>query len=112
MSYEQIKDLPPAEFEHYCGVQPETSRRMVELVSNHLSRKRRVMAGHVIRSLKIFRILAERYRNRRKRFAIRFNLIAGLHNYEPGNDQLKNVSQIEHARTARYGISWATWRPD
>jgi len=26
--------------------------------------------------------LAERYRNRRKRFGLRFNLIAGLYNYE------------------------------
>lgn len=42
----------------------------------------RIVVEHVIRSLKIFRILAERYRNRRKRFSLRFNLIAGLHNYE------------------------------
>ena len=46
--------------------------------------RRRVMVEHVIRSLKIFRILAERYRNRRKRFSLRFNLIAGLYNYELG----------------------------
>ena len=44
--------------------------------------RRRVVVEHVIRSLKIFRILAERYRNRRKRFSLRFNLIAGLYNYE------------------------------
>jgi hypothetical protein len=44
--------------------------------------RRRVIVEHVIRSLKIFRILAERYRNRRKRFSLRFNLIAGLYNYE------------------------------
>jgi len=37
---------------------------------------------NVIRSLKIFRILSERYRNRRKRFSLRFNLIAGLYNFE------------------------------
>lgn len=43
---------------------------------------RRVVVEHVIRSLKIFRIVAERYRNRRKRFSLRFNLIAGLYNYE------------------------------
>lgn len=42
MSYEQIKDLPPAEFKRYCGVQPETFRKMVEAVSSQLSRKRRV----------------------------------------------------------------------
>jgi hypothetical protein len=39
---------------------------------------------HVIRSLKIVRILAERYRNRRKRFSLRFNLIAELYDYELG----------------------------
>lgn len=42
----------------------------------------RFVVEHVIRSLKIFRILAERYRNRRKRFGLRFNLIAALYNYE------------------------------
>ncbi|MGH9945501.1 MAG: IS5/IS1182 family transposase, partial [Pyrinomonadaceae bacterium] len=26
--------------------------------------------------------LAERYRNRRKRFSLRFNLIAGIYNFE------------------------------
>lgn len=40
----------------------------------------RIKVEHVIRSLKIFRILAERYRNRRRRFALRLNLIAGLYN--------------------------------
>lgn len=42
MSYEQLKDLPPAEFKRYCGVEPETFRRMAEVVSNHLRKKRRV----------------------------------------------------------------------
>jgi IS5 family transposase len=40
----------------------------------------RIKVEHVIRSLKIFRILAERYRNRRRRFSLRLNLIAGLYN--------------------------------
>ncbi len=40
------------------------------------------MVEHVIRSLKIFRILSERYRNRRRRFALRFNLIAAIYNFE------------------------------
>lgn len=35
---------------------------------------------HVIRSLKVWRIVKETYRNRRKRFALRFKLIAGLVN--------------------------------
>ena len=43
MSYEQVKDLRPAEFKRYCGVEPETFRRMAEVVSNHLRKKRRVL---------------------------------------------------------------------
>ena len=52
--------------------------------SNRELASRRVVVEHIIRSLKIFRILAERYRNRRKRFSLRFNLIAGLYNYGLG----------------------------
>ena len=44
--------------------------------------QRRIVVENVICSLKIFRILLERYRNRRKRFSLRFNLIAGLYNFE------------------------------
>jgi hypothetical protein len=42
----------------------------------------RVVVEHTNRRLKIFRILSERYRNRRKRFGLRVNLMAGLLNYE------------------------------
>ena len=49
--------------------------------NRQLSRERFVIE-HIIRSLKIFRILAERYRNRRRRFGLRFNLIAAIYNYE------------------------------
>jgi hypothetical protein len=42
MSYEQVKDLPPAEFKRYCGVQPQTFQKMVEVVSTPLRKKRRV----------------------------------------------------------------------
>jgi len=41
----------------------------------------RVVIEHIIRHLKIFRIVSERYRNRRRRFMLRMNLIAGLYNY-------------------------------
>ena len=47
--------------------------------------RERFVAEHIIRSLKIFRILSERYRNRRRRFSLRFNLIAALYNYEPND---------------------------
>ena len=42
----------------------------------------RVINENVIGSLKRFKIISDRYRNRRKRFGLRFNLIAGIHNLE------------------------------
>lgn len=42
----------------------------------------RVSVENVLGWLKRFRILSERYRNRRRRFGLRFNLIAGIYNYE------------------------------
>jgi len=42
----------------------------------------RIAVEHVIGRLKVFRILSERYRNRRKRFALRFNLLAAICNME------------------------------
>jgi IS5 family transposase len=53
-----------------------------ERCANRELSRRRIVVENVIRSLKIFRILLERYRNRRKRFSLRFNLIAGLYNFE------------------------------
>lgn len=41
----------------------------------------RVLNEHVIGKIKRFKILADKYRNRRKRFGLRFNLIAGIYNY-------------------------------
>jgi hypothetical protein len=51
-------------------------------VSNHKLSHERILVENVIRKLKIFRILSERYRNRRKRFSLRFNLIAAIYNLE------------------------------
>lgn len=42
--------------------------------------QKRIFCEHVIGKLKIFRILKERYRNRRQRFGLRFNLISALYN--------------------------------
>jgi hypothetical protein len=42
----------------------------------------RIVVEHVNRRLKLFRILAERYRNRRRRFSLHFNLIAAILNFE------------------------------
>ena len=49
---------------------------------NRLISSLRVPVEHVIGHLKRFKILADKYRNRRKRFGLRFNLIAGIYNYE------------------------------
>ena len=43
---------------------------------------KRIKVENVIRRLKIFRILGERYRNRRRRLGLRFNLISGIYNFE------------------------------
>lgn len=51
--------------------------------NQQLSRER-VLNENVIGSLKRFKIIADRYRNRRKRFMLRFNLIAGIYNLELG----------------------------
>jgi hypothetical protein len=49
--------------------------------NRQLSRER-VLNENVIGMLKRFKIIADRYRNRRKRFGLRFNLIAALYNME------------------------------
>jgi len=73
--YHQNSRLPKKKSKHH----PLTDAQ--KAANRQLSRERFVIE-HIIRSLKIFRILAERYRNRRKRFGLRFNLIAALYNYE------------------------------
>ena len=49
---------------------------------NHKLSSKRIIVENVIGFLKRFRIISDRYRNRRKRFGLRFNLIASFHNYE------------------------------
>ena len=47
---------------------------------NHILSSSRVVIENVIRDVKIFKIIAEKYRNRRKRFGLRFNLMAAIYN--------------------------------
>jgi hypothetical protein len=47
---------------------------------NQLISSVRITIENIIREVKIFRIIAEKYRNRRKRFALRFNLSAAIYN--------------------------------
>ena len=51
-------------------------------VANRKLASKRIFCEHIIGRLKVFRILSDRYRNRRKRFGLRFNLIAAIYNLE------------------------------
>ena len=44
--------------------------------------KKRIVIEHVNRYLKRFRLLSSRYRNKQKRFKLRFSLIAGIYNFQ------------------------------
>jgi IS5 family transposase len=70
----------PVKKSKYHPLTPEQKAANRELA------RRRILAEHVIRKVKIFRILSERYRNRRKRFQLRFNLIAAIYNMELKSD--------------------------
>lgn len=50
--------------------------------NNQAISSKRVLVENIIRKVKIFRIMAEKYRNRRKRFGLRLNLISGILNFE------------------------------
>ncbi len=54
----------------------EERKRNQELASE------RVINENVIGMLKRFKIISDKYRNRRKRFGLRFNLIAAIYNWE------------------------------
>ena len=49
---------------------------------NKVLAKERILIEHINRKLKIFKIIADRYRNRRRRYGLRCNLLAAIYNYE------------------------------
>ena len=59
--------------------QPLTKEQKQE--NKEISSKR-MLVENVIRCVKRFKIISDKYRNRRTRFGLRFNLIAGIYNYE------------------------------
>lgn len=62
---------------------PRNGKLTIEQKQHNKEQARlRVRVENVIRRLKVFRILSSRYRNRRRRFGLRINIIAGLYNYE------------------------------
>lgn len=77
-----IKLIDTAKIPHKCSKNHPLTK--VQKAENKKISSQRILCENVIGSVKRFRILSERYRNRRKRFGLRFNLIAGIYNYELG----------------------------
>lgn len=72
---------------HQNSLTPQKKSKHHPLTPEEKARNRqiaraRIGCEHLIGRLKVFRILSERYRNRRKRFGLRFNLIAAICNLE------------------------------
>lgn len=65
-------------FKRWCGrsLTPQQKEHNRQLA------RERISAEHVIRKLKVFHVLKESYRHRRRRFALRLNLIAALYNHD------------------------------
>lgn len=73
-------------FQRNCRLPKKSSKKKPltkeDKKQNRQISSERVVNENVIGSLKRFKIISDRYRNRRKRFGLRFNLIAGIHNLE------------------------------
>jgi len=79
--YQGIKDL------HSNSETPAKKPRKGNLTreekrENKRISKCRITIEHINRRIKRFRMFSGRYRNRRKRFALRISLICGIHNFE------------------------------
>ena len=66
---------------------PKKKSKKKPLSKEDKAENKRIMSAratneHVIEYVKRFKIIAERYRNPRKRFGLRFNLIAGICNFD------------------------------
>ena len=102
--YDKIKNLSESEFKRLTGVKKQTFNKMIAILSEKEAKKsskkkpltkedkknnqkissERVLNENVIGVIKRFRIVNDKYRNRRKRFGLRLNLICGIYNYEIG----------------------------
>jgi len=56
-----------------------------EKAENRRISTERILIGNINAKLKVFKILSNKYRNRRKRHALRVSLICGVYNYELGH---------------------------
>jgi transposase len=53
--------------------------------ANREQSRKRILIENVMGFLKRFKVISERYRNRRRRFGLRFNLISAIYNMELAN---------------------------
>ena len=72
---------------HQNSVLPKKKSKLHPLTkedkqNNHQLAKDRVFNENIFAILKRFRIISDKYRNRRKRFNLRFNLIAAIYNFQ------------------------------
>jgi hypothetical protein len=72
---------------HANSILPIKRRRKQKLTKEEKQFNRqvssdRVLNENIIGFIKRFKIVSDRYRNRRKRFGLRFNLIDGICNFE------------------------------
>ena len=91
---EQVKILGDSGYQgikiiHPNSQTPIKSSKLIKLTKDQKKENRqlssqRISVEHANREIKIFKITSERYRNRRKRFGLRVNLIAGWYNFELG----------------------------
>ena len=51
---------------------------------NKIKSSSRIYVEHINAKIKVFQIFTQKYRNRRKRFGLRLNLICGLINFDRG----------------------------
>ncbi|ETO91545.1 MAG: 50S ribosomal protein L7/L12 [Candidatus Xenolissoclinum pacificiensis L6] len=74
---------------HKKSVYPYKNTKCQKITSvakdhNTLLAKNRIKVEHIIRNIKTFNILSHKYRNKRKRYNIKFNTIAGIVNLNHG----------------------------
>ena len=81
--YQGIADIHPhADFPYKAS--KNTPLDAEEKAYNTALSRLRVKVEHIIGDLKTFKILADRYRNKRRRYCLKFNIIAGIVNLKNG----------------------------
>lgn len=90
--HQEIKSITDTGYQgigklHYNSELPKKKTKKHPLTKEDKRKNRqlssqRALNENVIAMIKRFKIIADRYRNRRKRFGLRFNLLAGIYNLE------------------------------